>query len=263
MSARPQALELHEPKNHGFRSMTRVLFALCESKQLGIHELSRRLNISIGMVQRIVATLVEAGLAFQDEESRKYLIGHAALRLGNAYLRTSGVLLQRCVAELPRLSEETGETTSVHQRVGEHRIIVAQHEVEHDLSWRSDTSRTYPLHAGAASKALLACTPPEELERLLAMLDFERYQESTPRHRAELEAQINEIRRVGFALSFGERVAGAGGVAVPVLSKTENAILAISVYGPEVRIRPALDRIIEAVRAAALRAAPPQAKDVR
>ena len=261
MSAHPRALELNESRNQSLRSLTRVLFALCEHKELGIHEIARQLGISVGMVQRITGTLLESGLASQNEKSRKYVIGHAALRLGNAYLKRTGLLLQRCIAELPRLTEETGETTSIHRRIGQRRIIVAQYEGTQDLRWRSDTAKAYPLHAGAASKALLSCLPPEELSSVLDLLEFEQYQPNTPRTKAELESQVQEVRDSGIAVSFGERVVGAGGVAAAVDSPIENVSLAMCAYGPEVRMRPALGQIIQAVRAAAKRASDPDSKE--
>jgi DNA-binding IclR family transcriptional regulator len=213
------------------------------------------------MVQRITGTLVEAGLASQNERSRKYVIGHAALRLGNAYLKRTGLLLQRCIAELPRLTDETGETTSIHRRIGQRRIIVAQYEGTQDLSWRSDTSKTYPLNAGAASKALLSCLPPKDLSSVLDSLEFEQYQRNTPCTKPELEAQVLEVRSSGIAISFGERIVGAGGIAAPVTSAAEGVSLAICVYGPEVRMRPAMDKIVQAVRAAAKRATDPDSKE--
>ena len=261
MSAHPLAPELNESRNQSLRALTRVLFALCEHKELGVHEIARQLSISVGMVQRITGTLVESGLASQNEKSRKYVIGHAALRLGNAYLKRTGLLLQRCIAELPRLTEETGETTSIHRRIGQRRIIVAQYEGAQDLRWRSDTSKTYPLHAGAASKALLSCLPADELSSVLDALEFEQYQRDTPRTKSELEAQIREVRDSGIAVSFSERIVGAGAVAAPLDSRVENVSVAICVYGPEVRMRPALGQIIDAVRAAARRARDPDTKE--
>lgn len=237
-----------DTRNHAIRAVARLLLYLCDEPHTGVHELSRSLGISLGMVQRVTSTLVEAGLLVQDEETRKFSIGHAALRLGNAYLRGNTPVVQRCIAALKWLTDQTGETSSVHRIVGNQRVIVAQHESLQDLAWRSDISRPYPLHTGAASKALLAALTPLELGRLLPSLTFEHFQPSTPKSVSELSLQIGEARKEGVAISFSERVAGAGGVAATVFASGAEGPLAISVYGPEVRIRSSLKGIIRALR---------------
>ena len=237
-----------DTRNHAIRAVTRVLLHLCDQPGTGVHELSRNLGISLGMVQRVTSTLIEAGFVAQDEETRKFSIGHSALRLVNAYLRSNTPLVQRCIAELKWLSDQTGETTSVHRIVGTQRVIVAQHESLHDLAWRSDISRPYPLHTGAASKALLAALAPKDLERLLSSLSFEQFQPATPKSAADLSRQVQEVRNEGVAITFSERIAGAGGVAAPVQDCGTEGPLAISVYGPELRIRSSLRGIIHALR---------------
>jgi IclR family acetate operon transcriptional repressor len=115
-------------------------------------------------------------------------------------------------------------------------------------------ARKYPLHAGAASKALLAFLPKQELDAVLADVVFERFQPSTAATQADLQAQLAQVRKTGVAVSFAERVVGAAGVAAPVISAASRRDYALSVYGPENRIRPVIRELIEIVREAALRA---------
>ena len=249
-------LDLPAPhgRAHGLHAMTRALYEFSAQPELGILELARRIGSSVGMAQRIVLALVEAELVRQNPRTQKYALGHGVLRLSSAYSRHTGPVLERCLDELMRLVEQTGETAAVHRCIGRHRIVVAQIEGTHDLSWRSDIGRTYPIHAGAASKALLAFLALTERDAILSGQPFERFGPMTPGSRAELERQLADVQRTGLAVSFGERVAGAGGVAAPVFDAAGHCEYALSVYGPEGRIRPVVERISMVVLEAAIRA---------
>lgn len=249
------ALRQRAAKSQQFLAVSRILYALCEEPEIGVLELARKVGISVGSAQRITAALVGTDLLAWSPYTRKYSLGEGVLRLGNAYAHNSTQQLQRCLLEIERLSKATRETAAVHRRVGRHRVIVAQVEGSHDLCWRSEIGRPYPLHAGAASRALLAFMPPLELDELLQDYLFEAYQPATPGTRDALNAELETVRRIGVAVSFGERVSGAGGVAAPVMNAAGVCEYSLSIYGPEHRIRPRVDELTETVRQAAARVA--------
>ena len=66
---------------------------------------------------------------------------------------------------LERLRELTGETASLHCLLGNERICVAELVSPEPIRMQSDVGRTYPIHAGAAGKAILAWQP-DVLDRL-------------------------------------------------------------------------------------------------
>jgi len=235
-------------------AVAKVFYALCDQSEIGVLELARRVSVSVGTAQRITSALVQADLLSCSPYTHKYSLGKGVLRLANAYTQQTSPDLQRCMAEMESLASLTGETTAIHRRFGLNRVVVAQITSNHEMSWRSDIGRGYPLHAGAASKALLAFLPPAELETILATLSFERFQPQTAATRKDLEAELRHARTIGAAVSFGERVVGAGGIAAPVLDVNGRPEYALSVYGPEHRIRPLMDNLIRTVREAAMRA---------
>lgn len=241
-------------RSQGFLAVGRILYELCDEPELGVLDLARRAGVSTGMAQRITAALVESKLLAWNLHNQKYSLGEGALRLGSAYTRNTTHDMQRCIAELERLAKLTGETTALHRRIGRHRIIVAQVESPQNLSWRGELSRLYPLHAGAAGKALLAFMQVAELDALLEGYEFEIYQPTTPENRRRLDADLADIRRAGVAVSYSERDSGAGGVAAPVFDAFSRCAYSLSIYGPEQRIRPVEQDLIKAVCEAAGRA---------
>ncbi|CAM5226570.1 IclR family transcriptional regulator OS=Lysinibacillus sphaericus OX=1421 GN=LS41612_18050 PE=4 SV=1 [Lysinibacillus sphaericus] len=79
-----------------------------------------------------------------------------------------------------------------------------------------------PMHIGAANKALLASLPTVEAKEIMQQL--------VPiDEMADLEAQLEQIRLQGFAISHGERTAGTSSVAVAVFNGFGEIIGAVSI----------------------------------
>jgi DNA-binding IclR family transcriptional regulator len=89
-----------------------------------------------------------------------------------------------------------------------------------------------PLHAGAASRVLLAYTPPEVIERALTT-ELATYTASTP-DVSKLRRQLDGIHATGTATSRSEFIAGAFAVAVPVFHG-EAVVAAPALAGPATR----------------------------
>ncbi|CAM5395199.1 IclR family transcriptional regulator OS=Lysinibacillus sphaericus OX=1421 GN=LS41612_18050 PE=4 SV=1 [Lysinibacillus sphaericus] len=78
------------------------------------------------------------------------------------------------------------------------------------------------MHIGAANKALLASLPTVEAKEIMQQL--------VPiDEMADLEAQLEQIRLQGFAISHGERTAGTSSVAVAVFNGFGEIIGAVSI----------------------------------
>lgn len=236
-----------------FAAVGQLLYELCETPELGVRELNRRLGISLGMTQRIVASLVETGLVDCNPKTKQYALGPGIVRLGAARKQRQSTLFRSASDALEGLAEVTSETACLNGIVDDVRVILAQAEGPHDLSWRGKVGASYPVHAGAATKAILAFLPEKDLARLLKTARLTKLRAGAPSTEAELRASLEDVRRDGLSVTFAEREEGAGGVAAPILDEAGYPVYSISVYGPEVRIRPRVDALKDIVRETASR----------
>ena len=113
--------------------------------------------------------------------------------------------------------------------------------------------RAAPLHATSTGKAFLAWLPQEEREALLTPARLKRYTPTTITKRADLESELETVRREGYSVCLGELEQTLWGVSAAVLNERERPVAIVSVWGPEHRV--SRDRLPEiganAVRAAA------------
>ncbi len=238
----------------GTASATRVadvlLLFLHEPAGIGITDAARRLGLSKAVVHRILQSLEARAFVRLDGYSRRYVLGPAVSALGAQALRQLD-LRSAAMPVLRRLQQETGETTTVSALVGTHRVYLDQVVSLAEIKMTVEIGRAWPLHAGSSSRAILAFAAPELREHVLAG-DLPGITPLTITDRATLEADLEQVRARGVAVSRGERQPGAGSLAAPVLGPDGTAVGAISICGPAARFPDEVTaHLIERVIAAA------------
>ena len=212
-----------------------MLYALSQEKRVGVRELARRLNMSKSTVQRILASLECRSLVTHDPVTQHYRIGAGVIQLASSFLQ-EGDLVTRATPHLQKLRDKTGETVCLHTCVEFRRVTVLQVESPRELRWTVEIGRPYPLHVGCSGKLLMAYLPESTIEEYLRATPLEPLTSRTITNIDQLRADLQQIRNQGYAISFGERVAGGAGISAPVFDASGQVIAAISVYGPDSRL---------------------------
>lgn len=216
-------------------------FTQLDGATAGVTELSERLGLSKAVVHRILATLRATGFIDLDGETRRYSLGPAALALGLTYLQQIDVR-DAARSVLRELSEQTNETATLSIRRGDVRMYVDQVTPAREVKMTVQLGHPYPLHAGGSSKAFLAHLPDSLVEEYLSG-PLEAVGVNTITDPALLRRDLATIRKRGYAVSFGERMEGAGSIAAPVFEHETGPIAVISVCGPVERFRNEVDEI--------------------
>lgn len=217
---------------------------------VGVSAIARKLALSKAVVHRILQSLAAREIVVFDPEVRAYRLGPAAVALGARALRDSD-LRRAALPVLRRLRDATGETTTLSERLGDHRVYVDQFESPNEIRMLVEIGRRFPLHAGGSSKVILAHLPSDQRELILTG-PLPALTPRTVTSAEQLRAQLEEIRANGYAISRGERQTGAGSVAAPLFGVDGDVVGAISVCGPVSRFDEAANaRFVPLVLAAA------------
>lgn len=218
----------------GTEGATRVadvlLLFLQGDDELGVTQVARSLNLSKAVVHRVLQSMVAKDLLSQDPHTRGYRLGPAATAIGARALRDCDL---RTVAEpiLEKLRDDTNETTTLSQLMGDDRAYIAQFPSPQEIKMLVEIGRLFPLHAGSSSKVILS-NLDEDRQREIVDGVLEKVTPNTVIDPPALRNELQNLRDQGYSLSRGERQPGAGAVAAPVFDYTGNVIGAISVCGP-------------------------------
>jgi IclR family transcriptional regulator, acetate operon repressor len=224
---------------------TQVLFHFVEtaSPTLGVTEIANELGISKAVVHRILTSFCERDLVVSDPESRRYSLGPAVLLLASAF-RERLDIRSVAYASLQQLCVSTNETATLSIRHGWQRVYVDQVTPNREVKMTVPIGRQFPLHAGSSSKAFLAFLPEQEREEYLEEAALTAITSATITDRIALRAELDLVRRQGYAISLGERQAGAGSAAAPVFDSDGPAAV-LSLCGPLERFRDNLSDHVE------------------
>jgi DNA-binding IclR family transcriptional regulator len=212
---------------------TEILMLLIEGA-MPLTEIASACGTPKSTVHRILQDLASQRLV-TDSDGR-YALGPGCFRLLQA-LNTSTITFGFATrAAMQQLRDVTGETAVIHVRMGHTRVVVEEAPSHETVKYVAGVGAMSPIHLGSAGKVLLAFLPADEREALVRSLPL---QEEVLGHHLgadELLAQLKEIRQLGYAESFGERIAGGAAISVPLLGLDGRVAASVSVLGPRARL---------------------------
>ena len=198
-------------------------------------ELADGLGLSKSSVHRLLQGLAGSGLVRRVHDGWVLALpGHDAELEASLHQNVEPMALAARDL-LHDLTSETRETTTLSTRVGLRRVYVQQVPGPQVIHIKVDMLRTYALHAGASSKAILAFLPPT-LVRAVLSTALPRITEHTVTDPGSLTVDIAEIRRRGGAVTTGERWDGVTSIACPVFVASDHVVGAVSVGAPAHRV---------------------------
>jgi DNA-binding IclR family transcriptional regulator len=210
---------------------------------VGISELSRRLELTKNQVFRVLKTLEEYGYVHQIGE--RYQLGLKFIEVGRKILGQND-LLQLAIVHLNEVRDACGENSVIFVLDGLEAVCIAQREGFGLMDLSVRVGHRYLLHAGAATKAILAFQTDGFVDAAVAKHGLPAYTKHTITDIAILKRHLAEIRERGFAFSNEDVQAFASAVSVPIYNRDDRVTASMCVSGPNDRFTP--ERRAHAVR---------------
>jgi DNA-binding IclR family transcriptional regulator len=216
-----------------------------EDHGVTLAELTRRTGLPKGTLHRVLADLVEVRLLDRTDEG--YRLSGQVFELG---MRASveRQLLEVATPFMEDLYERTHETVHLAVPEGQEVVYVAKIGGHRQVRSPSRIGGRMPLHCTAIGKALLASSPPQLLESVVAQ-GLARRTPRTITAPGMLARQLASVVETGIAYEYEESAVGIVCAAAAVLDRDDRPIAAISATGPVTRFHP--EKHAAAVRAAA------------
>ena len=224
------------PPSEGILAVTltfSIMEALAKSRSgLGVTELARLVDATKSRVHRHLVTLMQVGYVTQDLQTEKYCIGPAMLALSQAIV-TGIDLVTVARPVLTKLRDDFGHTALIARREGDRiRVLDVALGISDFAIVQQPGNILAPnlVHCSALGKIALAFGPHELSQRLLSR----RLPKVTPKtitDRRVLQAELDLVRKRGWANVPDEGMIGFNAVAAPISDARANLIAMIGVIG--------------------------------
>lgn len=228
------------------------------SNGASIRELVEFLHLPRTTIYRIVNSLHSYDLVKRTPQGN-YILGPRLLSLAARVLPGASDidLVSFAMPHLERLSEATGEASKVSILDGDGVLVIAAVPGTREYALSVVPGQRPPIHAGAASKVLLAGLTKTELDAVLPAV-LPRYTSQTTTNRKQLDQELTRIRRQGWAYDEGEYATGVNAFAARIPDREGRTIAALSVPFLAGADKPRLEQL----RAAAISTAGAIAADI-
>ncbi|WP_138189653.1 IclR family transcriptional regulator [Paenibacillus alvei] len=205
-----------------------ILMCFANERDISLTELATRVGLNKSTVHRLMTTLEDRGFVLKNGD--KYRLGYRVWELA-ANLTQVDDPAQLLQPEMELLRDQLDETVSLYVKDGNDRIRIQAVQSNQAIRRVAPVGVRLPLFVGASSKVLLAFAETHELE---AALRDSRWPSSIDKD--GYMKQLEEVRRLGYAVSLEERELGAAAVSVPIMDRNQRLVAALSVSGPVSRM---------------------------
>jgi len=227
-------------KTPGVQSVRRAISILeafsSEKAELGVTELSQKLNLHKSTVSRLLSSLQREGWVEENPLTHKYRLGMALVTLGGLVLQRLDVT-QSALPHMRALVDITQETVNLAIRDRDEAVNIAEIPSPQPVRYIGWVGRRIPLHCTSTGKVLLAYLPTAEREAFFAR-GLPRYTSNTITSSDLLRRELVRVREQGYAVCHEEFDIGLNGGAAPVRDHTREVVAVISVAGPAFRLSP-------------------------
>jgi len=225
-----------------------ILDLLSEHKELGLTEISNKLQLGKASVFRMLYTLEKKKYVYKTTDA-KYRLDIKFAHYGQKVLkRDNNINVIR--PYLKELRDKNNET--VHMSIldiSDYNIIIMDKEQSNStIQMASRIGEKLPSYCTAMGKVLLASNLDEELENKIFSLKLEKRTDNTITDPNELIKMLKKVKEQGYAEDLEESEEGLVCYAVPIKNISGKTIAAISFSGPSARMRQKKDQLIKSIK---------------
>ncbi|GAC1548710.1 MAG: IclR family transcriptional regulator [Beijerinckiaceae bacterium] len=210
------------------------------SNSVGVRELASALSVSPSGAHRLLSILVEEGMVRHDATSARYSVGVELYRLANIAAARAPIR-QVALKHMRKLVDACNETAllGIYDRGRQDMIFAASIESTHPLRYAIELNHWLPVHTGASGLAIMAFLTASEVASIIERTRLAPATSLSITESYRLELQLQKIREQGCALTRGQRIPGAVGLAAPIFSSDGEVVGDVCLTIPDQRFDPA------------------------
>lgn len=216
-----------------------ILEYMCSSNhnEFKLIDLCNKFNINKTIMHRTLRVLVERGYLNQMKKRGSYSVSLKLVELGTKILNKVN-FIQELIPHMQSLSDEIGETINLGVLHDQNVVFIYKIDSPHLLKIDLRVGTYVPSYCTALGKAILAWLPKSRIEELFNNNEpFAQYTSNTIADFRSLVKELNDIKKIGYALDNEEYLPGILCIASPIFTQDGEVACAISVSGPSARIK--------------------------
>ncbi|MFI3173544.1 MAG: IclR family transcriptional regulator [Eubacteriales bacterium] len=208
-----------------------VLETLAAEGEMGLQELSSKLQLNKSTVHRILNSLIYMGYVRQDSSS-KYRLSFKIWEVANQLLKRTDIV-EIARPFIKELVTNIEETVHLVQLDGIQCIYIDKVEsYTNTIRMASNVGKSIPLYCSGVGKALLAYMDDAKIKSIWEQSNITQHTAHTITNFADFMQEINLVRELGYALDNEENEKGVRCMAVALSTQHGTPRYAFSISAP-------------------------------
>lgn len=245
---------MKRPSGEGLGTVQRVVEILRFFSERGdatLKELSTALQLAPSTCHRLLDLLGREGFIEQDTARRGYRVGRELFRI-SALVQSKHDIRTIAQPFLREIVDACDETCVLSVFLPAEGKIFFAEKVESSMLLRYQLQMNTPVSVlwGASGRAILAFLPKADVDRIYAMEGRAPASGEPLPARRTLDSEMAVIRKRGYEITYGQKIAEAVGISAPVFSINGKVVGSLCVTIPKTRIavkdRPRLGELVRA-----------------
>lgn len=216
--------------NNTIKKTIDIMELIADSKDRGLSlsEIISLTGIPKSTVFDIVKSLYQLNfLNVSQYNEKKYVLGVRAYTMGLKYTLNKN-LIETCQKYLVPVADKLKQTTFVALLEGTSIIYIYKHMSKDAVLASCEVGTKHYAYTTALGKSLLAFIDKEQLTNILNVTKFDKITQQTINSKEELLAQIEIIRKKGYAIDIKENEISRVCYGAPIFDASGQVIAAIS-----------------------------------
>lgn len=201
---------------------------------LGLADLARALNLPKPTAYRILSTLESRGCVARNEAAH-YQMTRKFFELQSTDFDEQ-ILARTALPMMERLVRTCRETVNLGILDAGEVVVIGTVESPQSIRMSSKVGNRRYLHSTALGKVMLSGLSEKEVQRLIRLKGLPRLTPRTLVTRSAVLAEINQVRKQGFALDNEENELDGRCLGAPILGQGGRIVAALSISAPLFRM---------------------------
>ena len=202
---------------------------------MSLAELAAVSSLANSTAHRLLVSMKHLGYVEYDDTTGLWSIGIKAFSVGNAYLRKRDFVAQ-ARPYMRELVAEVGETSNIAILKGDRHVFVGQVECKEVMRMVVQIGSEGHVHAAGVGKTLLSAMPEADALAIINRAGLPKLSEKTITTKQDFLQELKKVRECGYGLDDEEQTPGLRCIASNIYDEYGEAIAAVSISGPSVRI---------------------------
>ncbi|WP_102783922.1 IclR family transcriptional regulator [Thalassospira sp. GB04J01] len=231
------------------RALAILRFLAKSSEPMGVNPIARELDLVPSTCMHILRVLQDEGLVEFEPKIKRYSIGIGILPLARSALQknTFSALVQPHLSALSTQFGVTGIATQIAEP-GQ-MVVVALSQSNLPFRLQVDLGSRFPLLISATGRCVAAFN---EMDEDTMRSRFKKLAWDHPPSFEEWRAEIDQVRKQGYAVDRGAYISGVTVVAVPILDQNDQMVRSLVAIGISERLQnkevPKLAEALQTIR---------------